>query len=145
MAKSLVPSDFRPTMETVKALMAWGVEQKNPCGDKLIDQEFIERKSIIYEFIDYWLNVAPVKDRKKSNWQTTYRNYIKLIAWPKNLRDFEYNRHRRTEYGNGGLNPINTMVGRDKTNVAVKPKYRPPTAEESIAKFNELEKRINNG
>jgi hypothetical protein len=123
--KTPVPSDFCPTMDTIKILMAWGVEEQNPCGDKLIDQEFIEKRSIILEFIDYWQNTAPPSTRKKANWQTTYRNYIKRIAWPNHLRDFENNRHKRSDGGSYGFNHI-ADITTDKPKTPVKLRYKLP-------------------
>lgn len=105
--KVLINKDFSPTPETIEALTAWGKVKKNPKGDKLIDQEFIERPDILAEFVAYWSSEAPEKTRKKANWQTTYRNYVKLIAWPNELREFERNRHIRKEHGTGQVDFFN--------------------------------------
>ena len=106
---TLVEKDFKPDENTVKILIAWGRFEKNPCGDKLIDEEFITREDIRLEFITYWLNDAIPSKAKKKNWQKAFQNGIKIIYWPRELRDFEYNRHKRPKHQQGGNAFVNVL------------------------------------
>ena len=139
--KTTIPLDFHPTPETITALVAWGAIDKRPVGDKLIDAEFITRKDIIAEFVCFWSSERG-QNNKKVNWQSTFRNYIKRIAWPNAIRDFEYNRHRRPDNGSGGFKSISEAYAPDKPVPEPVRRYRIPTDEESIGNFKRLEERM---
>jgi len=141
MPKTLCPEDFHPSEGTIKALIAWGKENQNPLGDRLIDEAFITKESLIIEFREYWLREAPVKDRKKSNWQTTYRNKVKS-QWKYELNQYEYNRHKRPDSGSNGFKPFEAMTDQKKPIAPVKPKYRLKTDKERMDDFKKLEEMM---
>jgi hypothetical protein len=93
--KTLCPEDFEPDQGKIDLLNAWG-KTHPPKGDQKCGEWFTTRIDIIAEFKDYWTYRA--KDKKKIDWQGTYSNYIKRIAWPNELRDYENNRHKRPNY-----------------------------------------------
>ena len=108
MTKTLVPEDFAPDEGKLKLLTAWG-KVNPPKGDQLLSDWFTTRVDVVAGFVDYWLNRA--KDKKKKDWQATYCNYIKRIAWPNELRVFENNRHHRRDEGMTGFKRINEAYG----------------------------------
>ena len=128
--KTTVPLDFQPTSESIQALIVWGAIDKKPVGDKLIDAEFITRKDIVAEFICFWSSERG-KNNIKTNWQTTYRNYIKRIAWPNAIRDFEYNRHKRSDSGSNGFKPFGEAMKPVIKNKPVQLKYKIPERPEA--------------
>ncbi len=101
---SLIPDNFAPDEGKLKLLDAWG-SVNAPKGDQLMSNWFTTRADVIAEFIDYWSNRA--RDNKKKDWQLTYCNYIKRIAWPNELRTFEQSRHYRTDSGSTGFKRVN--------------------------------------
>lgn len=145
MPKTLCPEDFYPDEGVISLLKIWGEIKKNPCGDKLINEEFITRKDVIAEFIDYWLN-RHTGDKKKKLWQKAYVWHVKNIAWPNELSDFEKNRHRRSDSGSNGFNSFSYMTEHERPKPAQKLKYKlperpevePMTREEALKQLKEM-------
>lgn len=140
MAKTTVPLDFQPDQGCIDCLSAWGMVN-TPKGDQLCGEWFITRKDIIADFIDYWLRRRK-GDKTKIDWQRTYMNAIKKIYWPNELRDFEYNRHRRPDTGSRGFKHAAYTPEYQSGEGVVERKYRIPTDEESIGNFKRLEEEM---
>lgn len=140
MAKTLCPEDFYPDEGKINLLNKWGMVN-SPKGDQLCGEWFTTRVDIIAEFIDYWTR-RKGKGTKRPDWQATYCNYIKNIAWPNELRDYEKNRHKRSDAGSGGFVATNEAYGQLMSDKPLKPKYRVPTAEDSLAEFKRKEREI---
>jgi len=122
------PEDFRPNEATIKILIAWGRVKKNPCGNKLIDEEFITREDVRLEFVDYWINKAIPSKRLKKDWQRAFQNGVKLIYWNREISEFEQKRHHRSDFG------LNRMASFDeirKPEPAKKPMKRKLTVVKS--------------
>lgn len=93
-AKTICPEDFLPTSETVVALLAWGGECGIVMGDQRLSADYIRSKARICEFVVYWRTEAAPGDRKKVNWQSTFRNRIKT-QWKYDCRHWEKEREAR--------------------------------------------------
>jgi hypothetical protein len=134
--KKPIPEDFAPDQGKIDLLNAWGAVNP-PKGDMKCGEWFTTRVDIIAEFIDYWKNRA--KDNKKKDWQATYCNYVKRIAWPNELRDFEQNRHYRIDSGGSGDFFTNALSNEPKPKVVPERKYKLPVEREPVEPMSMVE------
>lgn len=137
MKETTCPPDFYPEKGCIDCLSAWGMVNP-PKGDQLCGEWFITRKDVIADFIYYW-TWGKGKGKAKKDWQRTYINSIKNIAWPNELRAFENNRHKRPDNGSGGFKRATYIPEYHSGESVVERRYRIPTDEESIGKFKQLE------
>ena len=124
MKETTCPPDFYPEKGCIDCLSAWGMVNP-PKGDQLCGEWFITRKDIIADFIYYW-TWGKGKGKTKKDWQRTYINSIKNIAWPNELRAFENNRHTRTDRGSTGFKRVNEAYGQLIDTKPIARKYKPP-------------------